>query len=694
MADTLPTPITRQEQYLAVAAGVTGITLPTPITREEKYLAQIAENGSGGGGTSPFYPAGNIAFASLPNPSAETLGAMYNITDAFTTDSRFNEGSGVKYPAGTNVAVVNTGTEQSPVYKFDTYAGAYTVDDVFSATSENPVQNKVVKAALDSKVDEVEGKGLSTNDYTNADKTKVSNSPISSTASGTSFALTDAADAPLAGLVIEGRTTSSGGVITNVGDNGLSVTACGKNLFGFGVNAVDKTEEYRTLPAQRLIVVNSDTNNIEFRYNDGPWSTAYIELPIDGTKEYSISYDVNATQYNPNIAVDTTLSDANRLMLVVNGNNRGTSAPTTLSFTISNIQIEVGSTATAYEPYKGSTAVLSTGLPLCSFGDVKDTADFGKGIVTKRTKIENGEVVALDTPTELSMTASELATFHELRTFENTTNITCTDSPQMTLDYLIDTENGASIGQVTENMTGFINSLAFVWNTPEMHRMIFRGKYLGDHVTTAQLAAIRDGLFDDLYIGDYWVMGGVTWRIADVDYWLGCGDTALYGHHLIIVPDSCLYNAKMNDTNTTTGGYVGSKMYTENLTRAKTTINSLFVDMVLTHRERLVNAVSNGKASGDAWYDSTVELMNENMVYGHREFTPGGDGTTVPVNYTINKTQLALFALAPTFITNRANQWLRDVVSAASFATVSSGGLTDANAAPYTLGVRPVFAIG
>ena len=48
-----------------------------------------------------------------------------------------------------------------------------TVDAELSATSKNPVQNKAVKAALDKKVDKVEGKGLSTNDYTDAEKAEV-----------------------------------------------------------------------------------------------------------------------------------------------------------------------------------------------------------------------------------------------------------------------------------------------------------------------------------------------------------------------------------------------------------------------------------------------------------------------------------------------------------------------------------------
>jgi len=48
-----------------------------------------------------------------------------------------------------------------------------TVDSQMSSTSENPVQNKVITAALGGKVDAVSGKGLSTNDFTNTYKDNV-----------------------------------------------------------------------------------------------------------------------------------------------------------------------------------------------------------------------------------------------------------------------------------------------------------------------------------------------------------------------------------------------------------------------------------------------------------------------------------------------------------------------------------------
>jgi hypothetical protein len=179
-----------------------------------------------------------------------------------------------------------------------------------------------------------------------------------------------------------------------------------------------------------------------------------------------------------------------------------------------------------------------------------------------------------------------------------------------------------------------------------------------------------------------------------MDYWYNCGDTAFTNHHLVIVPSTSLYSAKMNATNTTEGGYVGSLMYTANLDQAKTTISTAFGDMLLTHREYLVNAVTNGYPSAGAWFDSTVELMNEIMVYGSYIHTPAGNGTIVPTRYTINKQQLSLFRLNPRAINNRVSIWLRDVVSSSYFAYVNYLGYANYTDASSSYGVRPAFAIG
>ena len=255
--------------------------------------------------------------------------------------------------------------------------------------------------------------------------------------------------------------------------------------------------------------------------------------------------------------------------------------------------------------------------------------------------------------------------------------------------------------KVVEGTEAKIAPLLF--NNAGAHNAIYRGQSLGSTVTTAQYAAIKAGTFDDLYIGDYWTIGDVNYRIAAFDYYLNSGDTNCTTHHVVIVPDTCLYNAQMHNTssggwesgaaNTTAGGYVGSDMYKSNLEQAKTTIKSAFSGHVLKHRIYLTNAVANGRASGGAWCDSEVDLMCEQMVYGSGIFSPVSDGSNVPTNYRVEKSQLPLFQHEPSRICNRATWWLRDVITASVFAGVNGSGIADYYYASYSFGVRPAFCI-
>lgn len=255
--------------------------------------------------------------------------------------------------------------------------------------------------------------------------------------------------------------------------------------------------------------------------------------------------------------------------------------------------------------------------------------------------------------------------------------------------------------KVVEGTEAKIAPLLF--NNAGAHNAIYRGKSLGSTVTTAQYAAIKAGTFDDLYIGDYWTIDGVNYRIAAFDYYLNSGDTNYTTHHVVIVPDTCLYNAQMHNTssggwengaaNTTAGGYVGSDMYKSNLEQAKTTIKSAFSGHVLKHRIYLTNAVANGRASGGAWCDSEVDLMCEQMVYGSGIFSPVSDGSNVPANYRVEKSQLPLFQHEPSRICSRATWWLRDVITASYFAIVDYTGYANCNFASHSIGVRPAFCI-
>jgi hypothetical protein len=249
-------------------------------------------------------------------------------------------------------------------------------------------------------------------------------------------------------------------------------------------------------------------------------------------------------------------------------------------------------------------------------------------------------------------------------------------------------------------MTGLI------YNNAGAHNSIYRGKYLGNHVTDEQWAEIEAGTFRDMYIGDYWIIDGVTWRIAAFDYWFGFGDSACNKHHIVIVSDGNLLNADgstthwMNATNITTGAIVGSDWYTgangnTGKAQCRSKIQSAFgAGHILTHREYLANAVTNGYESAGAWYDSDVEMMTEEMVYGGKIFGNVINGTNVPASYTIGNSQLPLFRLDHTKICNRAYWWLRDVVSSTYFARVDYTGYANYYYASNTwVGVRPAFGI-
>lgn len=224
------------------------------------------------------------------------------------------------------------------------------------------------------------------------------------------------------------------------------------------------------------------------------------------------------------------------------------------------------------------------------------------------------------------------------------------------------------------------------------HNCIYRGKNLGTSVTAEQYAAISSGKFTDLYIGDYWVINGVTYRIAAFDYYYNCGDTNFTKHHVVIVPDTSLYKAQMNTSNVTTGGYTGSAMYKSNLAQAKTTIKAAFGSThVLTKRELLTNAVNGNTPSGWAWFDSDVELMNEVQAYGSVAWgAHDGNG----YNVASGDGQFPLFMFDRTKLHNREDYWLRDVASAAGFSYVSGNGNAAGHGASYSGGVRPAFCIG
>lgn len=222
------------------------------------------------------------------------------------------------------------------------------------------------------------------------------------------------------------------------------------------------------------------------------------------------------------------------------------------------------------------------------------------------------------------------------------------------------------------------------------HNSVYRGKNLGTSVTEKQFARIADGTFRDLFIGDYWIINDIKYMIADFDYMYNVGDTKLTKHHIVVVPERSMYNHVMNDTDTTAGGYVVSKMYTEGLDKALTSFKNAFGENhVLTYENLLSVAVSNGSPSNWGWRSRQIDLMSEAMVYGQGVWRKNG------YDIGCQKSQLNLFKHRHDAIQVRGDwYWLRDVCEDSKFVGVNSYGVAFNNNASSFAGVIPFVLIG
>lgn len=243
-----------------------------------------------------------------------------------------------------------------------------------------------------------------------------------------------------------------------------------------------------------------------------------------------------------------------------------------------------------------------------------------------------------------------------------------------------------------------------------MHRNVFRGKYLGSSYTSGQKSAIADGSFEDLYIGDYWTIAGVNWRIVDINYYIGKGedgtpDRRITTNHILVMPDTTLRSGRMNEDffKANSGGYKSASARTNHLPPMKSTIESAFGSAYLMEwRQVITNSVSSGIANNAEWISTSVDLPNTIMITGQTLYIPGSNGNNLPPTYgTESNTQLALFRLVPKYITaanvsgSRDDRcyWLRDVLSPAVWGAMTAESYQYYRTSDSQIGFRPIFAL-
>lgn len=225
--------------------------------------------------------------------------------------------------------------------------------------------------------------------------------------------------------------------------------------------------------------------------------------------------------------------------------------------------------------------------------------------------------------------------------------------------------------------------------------------------------AVANGDFSDIFIGDWfpvtYTYGGAAYtsiaRVAGINSKLHHGDTETTRNHLAMVFDSTI-TARMNATNVTDGGYVGSEMYTTTLPALLAALGgapgSPLYGHMLSWRELFSNAISTasgthaamhpgsaGWASNWAWYDTSLTLMSEHELYG---------GTLASSSTWAQGAckQLPLFAVVPEYACHapgaaRYTHWLRSVAASGAFCYAGGGGIANSRGASGVFGVRPLF---
>ena len=108
----------------------------------------------------------------LPTATANALGGI-KVGANLAIDSSTGVLSGNYSAASSSADGLMSSTDKSKLDGIAAGATAVTVDSSITSSSENPVQSAAIYTALAGKVDTETGKGLSTNDYTDAEKTKL-----------------------------------------------------------------------------------------------------------------------------------------------------------------------------------------------------------------------------------------------------------------------------------------------------------------------------------------------------------------------------------------------------------------------------------------------------------------------------------------------------------------------------------------
>ena len=324
------------------------------------------------------------------------------------------------------------------------------------------------------KVKELDAQKVETDETISAVKAR--QNILTGSETGNPISVDDAFPAPLYGLTVYGKSTQDGTPtpdapvpIVSAGDGGtIAVKVTGKNLLQ-GV--------YRVLSPSEVIeggvrIVNSTGGNSRLVF-----FTAELKKGV----QYAVSYkekivqgaDIGVSAYLPDIGqyVGKTFipkQDTGTFGIYLNQEEIGT-------VEVTDIQLELGTTATAYSPYREQILTLPTptglpGIPVTSGGTYTDSTgqqwicdevDLERGVKVQRvdktafdsTKTLTEQNAILATPIETPLTPAETTTYKALTTYGPDTVVQVGDGAGVKLDYQRD------VNLVVKNLEDAIASM-------------------------------------------------------------------------------------------------------------------------------------------------------------------------------------------------------------------------------------------
>lgn len=321
------------------------------------------------------------------------------------------------------------------------------------------------------------------------------------TVTGESISVTDSVRYPLLGLNVYGKSTQDGTPsptnpvpIVSVGNDGeLKVTACGKNLIE---GSQDWSGEW--INSEHWTTADEIYNGLIVKMKSTPWSGLQKRLYVEAGKTYVFScfvkieaavsvslyatwgnYDGYAFPRNVAIGANLTPNEWARVRIPYVCTQSGFINPRVETresgaVYICGYQLEEASKMTDYEPYTGSTASITSVLPLCglpvqSGGNYTDSngqqwvcdeliynADGTRKVIKRTAVVEsysNEEIsgifisttggldagakviYSLISPEEIELTAEEFTQLKKLYSYNGVTNIFNDEQAEMSVKY-------------------------------------------------------------------------------------------------------------------------------------------------------------------------------------------------------------------------------------------------------------------